>query len=197
MGFAEQQYRAHIERRRRLGQIAPASGSVATPTPPDSTAAQAPALSPQAERLPPAQARMIQALQREVAQLSAWVKAIVREDVSSPVVVPRLIKPVISAVAKYYDVSLNDLVSRRRTRNVVSARHVAMYLARELTEHSLPTIGRVFDRDHTSVLHACRQIAALRLEDVDLEADIRELTGLLSAPIAKLPADRHDGVEHE
>ena len=140
---------------------------------------------------------MIEALQREVARLSTLVKAIVREDISSPVVVPRLIKPVIGAVAKYYDVSLNDLVSRRRTRNVVSARHVAMYLARELTEHSLPTIGRVFDRDHTSVLHACRQIAALRLEDVNLEADIRELTGLLNAPIAAFPQDRRDGVGHE
>ena len=196
MSFAEQQYRAHIERRRRLGQNAPASGSLATPTL-DPTAMQAPGLPLPAEPFPPAQARMIQALQREVAQLSAWVKAIVREDQSSPVEGPRLIKPVISAVAKYYDVSLNDLVSRRRTRNVVWARHVAMYLVKELTEHSLPAIGRAFDRDHTSVLHACRQIAALRLKDVNLQADIRALTCLLSAPIVTLPVDRRDGAEHE
>jgi chromosomal replication initiator protein len=112
-------------------------------------------------------------------------------------VVPRLIKPVISAVAKYYDVSLGDLVSCRRTSDVVWARHVAMYLAKELTEHSLPTIGRVFGRGHSSVQHACRRIAALRLEQAQLDADLRELTDLLTRPIPDLAGDRRDGVEHE
>jgi chromosomal replication initiator protein len=72
-----------------------------------------------------------------------------------------------------------------------------MYLAKELTEHSLPTIGRVFGRGHSSVLHACRRIAALRLEHAELDADLRELTDLLTRPIPDLAGDRRDGVEHE
>ncbi|HET7682017.1 MAG TPA: helix-turn-helix domain-containing protein [Xanthobacteraceae bacterium] len=190
MSFAEQQYRAHIERQRRLRKAELASETVAAPDPAESALVQAEPL------VSPVQTRTIEALQQQVAQLSARVKAIARAD-QSPLVLPRLIKPVISAVAKYYDVSLGDLVSCRRTRDVVWARHVAMYLAKELTEHSLPTIGRVFARSHSSVLHACRRIAALRLEHAELDADLRELTDLLTRPIPDLPGDRSDGVEHE
>src|SRR3546814_1687660 len=62
-------------------------------------------------------------------------------------------------VADYYGLQIKDLLSKRRTRSLARPRQVAMALAKELTEHSLPEIGDAFaGRDHTTVLHACRQI---------------------------------------
>jgi len=66
-------------------------------------------------------------------------------------------------VAGFYKIRVADLVSRSRTRSITTPRQVAMALARELTNHSLPEIGDSFGgRDHTTVLHACRKIARLR-----------------------------------
>jgi hypothetical protein len=178
MSVAEQQYRAHIERQRRLGKRPP--GPVPTPAPPAEV--QAPALAPRPE--PPldrsGQGRIIEELRQEIAQLSGRLKAMVRED-QAPLVVPSRLKQVISAVANRYGVQLRDLVSDRRPRNVIRARQVAMYLAKELTGHSLPSIGRALLRDHTTVLHGCRQIAKLRLQDPKLDAQIRDLTALLAS----------------
>jgi len=65
-------------------------------------------------------------------------------------------------VARQYNVSRSDLLSSRRTANVVRPRQVAMYLAKTLTLRSLPEIGRRFGgRDHTTVLHAVRKIEGL------------------------------------
>ena len=62
-------------------------------------------------------------------------------------------------VADYYGLQIKDLLSKRRTRSLARPRQMAMALAKELTEHSLPEIGDAFaGRDHTTVLHACRQI---------------------------------------
>ncbi len=183
MTFAEQQYRAHIERQRRLGK------TVAQPGRPVSIAA--PSLAPQTEPvISPAQAKMIEALQDEVAQLSARLKAMVRED-QSPLVVPSRIKPVISAVAKFYGVSLGDLVSFRRTHELIRPRQVAMYLAKELTKHSLPTIGRVLERDHTTILHGCRRIAKLRQQDPQLDAEIKALVERLTPGATACNKHRH------
>ena len=72
-------------------------------------------------------------------------------------------------VARQYNVSRSDLLSSRRTANVVRPRQVAMYLAKTLTLRSLPEIGRRFGgRDHTTVLHAVRKIEALVAKDVSL-----------------------------
>ena len=72
-------------------------------------------------------------------------------------------------VARQYNVSRSDLLSSRRTANVVRPRQVAMYLAKTLTLRSLPEIGRRFGgRDHTTVLHAVRKIEALVAKDVAL-----------------------------
>ena len=65
-------------------------------------------------------------------------------------------------VARHYNVSRSDLLSSRRTANVVRPRQIAMYLAKTLTLRSLPEIGRRFGgRDHTTVLHAVRKIEGL------------------------------------
>ncbi len=64
-------------------------------------------------------------------------------------------------VADYFGLRQGDLVSKRRQRSVVRPRQIAMTLAKELTEHSLPEIGEAFARDHTTVLHACRVVRKL------------------------------------
>ncbi|MGG7252233.1 helix-turn-helix domain-containing protein, partial [Escherichia coli] len=66
-------------------------------------------------------------------------------------------------VAEYYKIKVADLLSKRRSRSVARPRQMAMALAKELTNHSLPEIGDAFGgRDHTTVLHACRKIEQLR-----------------------------------
>jgi len=85
-------------------------------------------------------------------------------------------------VADYYQISLPNLLSTSRSRSVARPRQLAMALAKELTEHSLPEIGKAFGgRDHTTVLHACRTIRELCQTDGKLRQDweklLRELTG--------------------
>ena len=83
-------------------------------------------------------------------------------------------------VARQYNVSRSDLLSSRRTANVVRPRQVAMYLAKTLTLRSLPEIGRRFGgRDHTTVLHAVRKIEALVSKDVSLSDEVELLKRLL------------------
>jgi chromosomal replication initiator protein len=85
-------------------------------------------------------------------------------------------------VADYYKIRLADLLSKRRSRSIARPRQVAMALAKELTNHSLPEIGDAFGgRDHTTVLHGCRRIDALRDSDKRIAEDylnlLRTLTG--------------------
>jgi len=83
-------------------------------------------------------------------------------------------------VARHYNVSRSDLLSSRRTANVVRPRQIAMYLAKTLTLRSLPEIGRRFGgRDHTTVLHAVRKIESLIGVDNTLAAEIEVLKSQL------------------
>ena len=83
-------------------------------------------------------------------------------------------------VARHYNVSRADLLSSRRTANVVRPRQIAMYLAKTLTLRSLPEIGRRFGgRDHTTVLHAVRKIEGLVGNDTVLAEEIDLLKRLL------------------
>jgi len=85
-------------------------------------------------------------------------------------------------VAEYYKVKVAELLSKRRSRSIARPRQLAMVLAKELTNHSLPEIGDVFGgRDHTTVLHACRKIKELIPADLDLAEDYRNLLRILSA----------------
>ncbi|MGR4895751.1 chromosomal replication initiator protein DnaA [Stenotrophomonas sp. LARHCG68] len=84
-------------------------------------------------------------------------------------------------VADYYGLQIKDLLSKRRTRSLARPRQVAMALTKELTEHSLPEIGDAFaGRDHTTVLHACRQIKTLMETDGKLREDWDKLIRKLS-----------------
>ncbi len=79
-------------------------------------------------------------------------------------------------VAEYYKIKVADLMSKRRSRSVARPRQVAMSLAKELTNHSLPEIGDSFGgRDHTTVLHACRKIKELRETSSDIHEDYKNL----------------------
>jgi len=72
-------------------------------------------------------------------------------------------------VADYYKIKVSDMYSKRRPSNIAAPRQVAMYLAKEMTQKSLPEIGELFGgRDHTTVLHAVRKIAEVRSKDVVL-----------------------------
>ncbi|MEJ2240008.1 MAG: chromosomal replication initiator protein DnaA [Gemmatimonadales bacterium] len=85
-------------------------------------------------------------------------------------------------VAQYYKLRVADLVSKRRTRSIARPRQVAMALAKELTNHSLPEIGDAFGgRDHTTVLHACRKVAELREENANINEEYEELLRSLSS----------------
>ncbi len=85
-------------------------------------------------------------------------------------------------VAEYYKIKISDVLSKRRSRSVARPRQVAMSLAKELTNHSLPEIGDAFGgRDHTTVLHACRKIKELREEDADMREDWKNLQRSLTS----------------
>lgn len=84
-------------------------------------------------------------------------------------------------VAQYFNVRTSDLESKSRTRSVTRPRQMAMALCKELTQHSLPEIGKQFgNRDHSTVLHACRKMAELRKKDTKIEEDIKILTRTLT-----------------
>jgi chromosomal replication initiator protein len=91
-------------------------------------------------------------------------------------------KDVIAHVCAFYDVTWTDLVSPRRTPNIVRPRHVAMHLARRLTVGSLPVIGAVMGkRDHTTVLYGAKRIEEAMGRDRALVWEVAELTRRISA----------------
>ena len=86
------------------------------------------------------------------------------------------------SVAEYYKIKMADMLSKRRNRSVARPRQVAMTLSKELTNHSLPEIGDAFGgRDHTTVLHACKQINKLRHSSTDIQEDYNNLLRSLSS----------------
>lgn len=90
------------------------------------------------------------------------------------------IEDIIRITSKYYNIHRNDLLSSRRTRNVVMPRQIAMFLAKTMTPRSLPEIGSRFgNRDHTTVLHAVRKIESLLQEDQRLSTDVDMLKQII------------------
>lgn len=90
------------------------------------------------------------------------------------------------AVAENFNVERADILSSRRTKDVVLPRHVAMYLARKLTLKSLPEIGRRFGgRDHTTQIAAQRKIARMMLQDAAFDRRVREIAKQLGGCIEK------------
>ncbi len=84
-------------------------------------------------------------------------------------------------VAEHFSISVKEMQSSRRARNVARPRQIAMYLAKQLTSRSLPEIGRKFDRDHTTVMHAVRKVEELLIEDGSLAESLDTLRRALDA----------------
>jgi len=84
-------------------------------------------------------------------------------------------------VAEYYKIRMADLLSKKRSRSIARPRQMAMALCKELTNHSLPEIGDAFGgRDHTTVIHACKKIAALKDEELMIKEDFTNLLRTLT-----------------
>lgn len=84
--------------------------------------------------------------------------------------------------ADYYKLKISDMLSKKRSRSIARPRQVAMALAKEMTDHSLPEIGDAFGgRDHTTVLHACRKIEELQATNTEIREDIKKLTRALKS----------------
>jgi len=83
-------------------------------------------------------------------------------------------------VADYYKIKVSEMYSKKRSRNVARPRQIAMALAKELTQLSLPDIGDAFGgRDHTTVLHACRKVAELKSDSPEISRDFEALLQVL------------------
>ena len=83
-------------------------------------------------------------------------------------------------VSEHYNIKLSEMSSNRRSRVVARPRQVAMYLAKQLTNRSLPEIGRKFGgRDHTTVMHAIKKIEELSALDASLSSDVQMLRASL------------------
>lgn len=83
-------------------------------------------------------------------------------------------------VVNYFKISANDLIGKSRKRNLVRARQMAMALARELTNHSLPEIGESFNRDHSTTIHACNKVNELKESDDQIKEQYDNLVRILT-----------------
>ena len=83
-------------------------------------------------------------------------------------------------VSNYYNISLSEMLSQRRSRPLARPRQIAMYLAKKMTTRSLPEIGRRFaNRDHTTVIHAVKTITRLSEQDDEMKKNIEQIKSLL------------------
>ena len=94
-------------------------------------------------------------------------------------------------VCEHFNIRLTDMSSARRNRQVARPRQVAMYLAKQLTQRSLPEIGRKFgNRDHTTVMHAVQRVGELMERDVAFAEDVELLRRMLEVLARDHRADR-------
>jgi len=101
------------------------------------------------------------------------LKDLIPDEVNSEITAPTIM----AQTAAYYSLTIDDLCGTSRSRALVNARQIAMYLCRELTELSLPKIGQTFGgRDHTTVMHADRKIRELMAERRSIYNQVNELT---------------------
>lgn len=87
------------------------------------------------------------------------------------------------SVAEHFDIRFSDILSRKRPANIALPRQVAMYLCRDLTNHSLPAIGEAFGKNHATVLHACRLVAQREQDDASLRTSLATLRESLTRPV--------------
>jgi hypothetical protein len=171
---------ARRERERKIAAQAVADSPIACPSASvrsQQTGASRPTPTPQAVQA------WTERQKKTHAPIKTWFWIV---DELNPLPSPKLsIEEIQIAVARYCKVGQPDLVSARRTADVVRPRQIAMFLAKNLTSNSLPVIGRKFGgRDHTTVLHAVRKIEALRSRDKTLAMDLDAIARALAAQVA-------------
>ncbi|ABJ68867.1 chromosomal replication initiator protein DnaA [Lacticaseibacillus paracasei] len=104
------------------------------------------------------------------------LKALKLDDRSGQLTIPQIL----NAVAKYFQLTVQDLKGKKRVKQIVIPRQIAMYLAREMTDNSLPKIGQeIGGKDHTTVIHAHEKIMASMTTDENLKAQVIELRNIL------------------
>ena len=95
---------------------------------------------------------------------------------------PITIAEIERVVADHYHIKTALMRSKRRHKDIAHARHVAMYLTRQLTDASLPHIGKTYgDRDHTSVIHACNKIKGMLKENWNFQEEVEQLIRVLQS----------------
>lgn len=102
-------------------------------------------------------------------------KEILSDVMSGPLPENVKIEKILSAVTKKYGVSLEELKGKKRSREIALARHIAIYIVRQMTEKSYPEIGKIFNRDHTTVLSSIEVIDKRMKEDVMVESEVNDL----------------------
>lgn len=125
-------------------------------------------------------ASVIDDIKRTISELSKTIKDL--QENTTPLRPPSMhpVAFIFKIVARYYHVNFQDMLSKRRTAELIRPRHVALYLAKELTLRSYPDIARrMGDRDHTTALHAIRKITRRRTIDCELNDEIEQLMAIL------------------
>lgn len=121
----------------------------------------------------------IESLELAIREMRTKLRAMVKNVDGAPKV---LVEEIQHIVASKYGLSRTDLVSQRRTAALVRARHIAIYLSKELTTNSYPRLGKLFgDRDHTTMLHAVRKVQGRRDADAQFDSEIEEIVTVLRA----------------
>ena len=111
---------------------------------------------------------------------------LLKDTFSSPKQANVSIENIIRVVSDYFHISHVDIKGKKRTQNIVQARQIAMYIAREVTDYSTTEIGQEFMRDHTTVMHAIDKIKAQLLTDPGLDSTIENLKRAIKEYSAKL-----------
>ncbi|MDR0782193.1 MAG: chromosomal replication initiator protein DnaA [Propionibacteriaceae bacterium] len=109
----------------------------------------------------------------------ALAEIVLKDLIPDPLDRPITAAMIMTNTASYFSLSVADLTGAARTANIALARQVAMYLCRDLTELSLPKIGALFERDHTTVMHAYRKISEVMIKDRGIFNTISEITARL------------------
>ncbi|MCR4939042.1 MAG: chromosomal replication initiator protein DnaA [Treponemataceae bacterium] len=100
---------------------------------------------------------------------------LLRDFISSPKQANLGIDTIIKVIAEEYGISSSDIKGKKRTKNIIMPRQIAMYIAREITEFSTTEIGAEFGRDHTTVVHSCQKIEEAIKEDSKFDSKIQLL----------------------
>lgn len=100
------------------------------------------------------------------------LERLLRDSLDDEAPTPLTMERIQRTVAEHFDIRYSDILSRKRPANIALPRQVAMYLCRDLTSHSLPTIGEAFGKNHATVLHACRLISEKEQSDASLKQSL-------------------------